>query len=186
MTADHSAPDTSPFRQPHDPIDIDVRRDSTDAAVIRVRGELDRAAAPSLGSRVDQVLAADTRCPTLVIDLTETTFIDLGGLRLLLDTHRRATADGIVFSLAGCGRPVLRLLQITQTATLVPLILAQHPDGGDRGRVVSTATVSAAHTDLPSANSVTPHRVDRSDTNCNPRPRADRASKGRGRGCGHR
>ena len=183
MTADQSAPDTTPFRQPHDLIDIDLRRDSPDTAVIRVRGELDRATAPALASRVHQVLAADSRCATLVIDLTETTFIDLGGLRILLDTHQRATADGTAFSLAGCGPPVVRLLQITQTATLVPLRPAQPVNSGG---AVSTATVSAAHTDLPSANSVTPHRVDRSDTTCNPRPRADRTSNGRGRGGGHR
>jgi anti-anti-sigma factor len=183
MTADQSTSDTTSFRPLRDLIDIDVRRDSADAVVIQVGGELDRAAVPALASCLDQVLAADTRCTTLVIDLAETTFIDLGGLRLLLDTHERVSAAGTAFSIAGCGLPVLRILQVTQTAALVPLMPPQHADGGG---AVPAATDSAAHTDLPSANSVTPQRVDRSATTCNPRPRGDRTSKGRGRGGGHR
>jgi len=59
--------------------------DERPAAVIFVRGELDRATAPALASRLHPLLHADPRCATLVVDLTATTFLDAGGLELLLD-----------------------------------------------------------------------------------------------------
>ena len=163
-------------------LDVDVCQEP-DATVIYVRGEFDRATAPALASRLRPILHADPRCATLILDLTAITFLDAGGLNLLLDTQQQATARGTAFCLAGCSPQVMRILQITQTAELIQQVPAHRPAGGTGA---PGGNGSTAHTDLPSPNSVTPHRVDSADTMCNPRPRPRRRSTDRGRGGGHR
>ena len=164
---------------PPDLIDIELRRDSTTAQSSRSAAN---ATAPSLASCLEQVPRRRHPVHHLVIDLTATTFIDLGALRRLLDTHKRPVAPEPPAPWPGAGPPCCASCRSSRPrrSSLLP---AQHPEGG---RAVPTTTSSTAHTDLPSANSVTPHRADRSDTNCNPRPRRDRRSVRRGRGGWHR
>jgi anti-anti-sigma factor len=161
---------------------IDVHRDKPEEAVIRLRGELDRVTAPALASCLSELLRCEPRCATLVVDLAETTFLDVGGLNLLLDAHDAATAGGITLCLAGCSRQVLRILRVTETVEVFQSVSNQRRRGGDGGPGMGRT----AHTDLPSSNSVTPHLIDRAATTCNPRPRRARRSSGRGRGGGQR
>jgi anti-anti-sigma factor len=161
------------------PLRIDLNQDGPGVTTIYLRGELDRATAPTLVPCLNQVLDADTHCTSLIIDLTAAAFVDAGGLNLLLDAHRRATAAGTAFCLTGCNRAVLRILQITETTELLRPVPSQ-PTAAPAG------TSSTAHTDLPSSNSVTPHRIDRADTTCNPRPRWASGSIRRSRGGAHR
>jgi len=178
---DHRTPDThQPWPTPYH-LDLDVREERPDETVIYVSGELDRATAPALASCIHPLLHAHPRRATLILDLTATTFVDACGLDLLLDTHRQATARETAFWLAGCRPQLMRLLQLTQTAELIQQLPAHRPAGGT---AASAGSGSTAHTDLPSLNSVTPHRVDSADTRCNPRPRRRRRSIGRGRGGG--
>jgi anti-sigma B factor antagonist len=162
-------------------LSVDVREERPDATVIYVRGELDRASAPALASRLHPLLDADPPRPTLILDLTATTFLDAGGLNLLLDVQQRATARGTRFGLAGCGPQVMKVLRVTETAELIPQLPAHHSVGVT---AVPGGSGSTAHTDLPSPNSVTPQRVESADTMCNPRPRPRRGSAGRGRAGG--
>jgi STAS domain len=64
-----------------------LHRDKPEEAVIRLSGELDRVTAPALASCLSELLRGEPRCATLVVDLAETTFLDVGGLNLLLDAH---------------------------------------------------------------------------------------------------
>jgi len=151
--------------------------------VIHLRGELDRVTAPTLAACLGQLIDADTRCTAVVIDLVATTFVDVGGLNLLLRAHRRAEELGTALRLAGCSPYILRMLQATATREVLQVV----PDQGPAGRGgAAGATESTDHTALPSANSVTPHRLESADTTCNPRPRRAPRSIGRGRGGGHR
>ena len=176
---DHRFPDVHQPWPPPCHLTIDVRKESPGTTVIYVRGELDRATAPTLASCMHPFLHVDPRCATLVLDLTATSFVDAGGLALFLDTQRQATTRGTRFWLAGCRPQVVRLLQVSQTAELIQWLPAHRSASGI---AASGGSGSTAHTDLPSSNSVTPHRVDSADTRCNPRPRRRRRSTGRGRG----
>jgi anti-anti-sigma factor len=63
-------------------------------AVLAVGGEIDMFTAPQFEKAIDELLADDP--PTLVIDLTEVTFLGSVGLRLLATANKRfvlATAN---------------------------------------------------------------------------------------------
>jgi anti-sigma B factor antagonist len=76
--------------------------------LVAVSGEMDLATA-------DLVRAALAETPAdqpVVIDLTEMTFIDCSGLRVLLDEHRRRSSRVyIVFATDG---PLSRILEVTR------------------------------------------------------------------------
>ena len=110
-------------RQP--PPTVDVREITPPAAysvseaeapagvsVLVLSGELDLAAAPLLGARVDEVAFGDA----LVIYLAETTFIDSAVLKELLRADAEIAARGGQLVLAGIPAPVRRLLDLTRTA----------------------------------------------------------------------
>lgn len=85
-----------------------------DVSVILLRGELDLAAAPLLRARVDD--AASGRA--LVLDLSETTFIDSAVLKELLRARAELAAQDVRLVLAGVPPPVRRLLDLTRTSEL--------------------------------------------------------------------
>lgn len=69
-----------------------LQRDlDADTRVIAVGGELDLATAPNLGRLLDDALEAGAR---MVVDLTETVFVDSTALSVLLDAGRRLGAAG--------------------------------------------------------------------------------------------
>ena len=80
------------------------------AATVSVRGELDAATAPDLADLCHSVHADGAR--DLVIDLTDTSFLDSSGLRALIEAHRLFSSDGNL-ALAHASEPVRRLLEIT-------------------------------------------------------------------------
>jgi anti-sigma B factor antagonist len=81
------------------------------AAVVGVAGELDAYSAPSL-----EELAAGLRadgCANLTLDLSQTTFVDSSGLRVLLALHNETTAGSGRLVIQNPSDPVARLLSIT-------------------------------------------------------------------------
>ena len=80
------------------------------AATVSVRGELDASTAPDLADLCCSVHADGAR--DLVIDLTETSFLDSSGLRALIGAHRLFSEGGNL-ALAHASEPVRRLLEIT-------------------------------------------------------------------------
>nr|WP_239521765.1 STAS domain-containing protein [Geodermatophilus sabuli] len=91
---------------------------------VRVRGELDIATAPRLAEAVDAQLA--TSPSSMVIDLTETTFMDSSGARQLARSARAATGSGVPLQVV-CpqeNRPVRLVIDLLELQALVPVVEA--------------------------------------------------------------
>ncbi len=95
------------------PLDVEVVCDQPCATVIVVRGELDRQAVPLLAGCLREVMDAGGSGRTIVVDLAATGFVDLGGMRLLMEAAGWAAARDVSLHLAGCSASLLRLLHLT-------------------------------------------------------------------------
>lgn len=88
---------------------------------VAVTGELDRTAAPQVSHAVDDALA---RQPAhLTLDLVNCSFIDAGGISLLLDVQRRTREAGGLFTLRSAPprlRRVLALVRVDHLLHLAP------------------------------------------------------------------
>lgn len=78
--------------------------------VVTVGGEVDMHTAPGLRQAVH---AAANRCPRLVIDLTQVTFLDSTGLGVLVGVYRRSQDEDAAVSVVVAPGPVPRLFAIT-------------------------------------------------------------------------
>jgi anti-sigma B factor antagonist len=92
-------------------IDFRVAIDHRDGGVVvKVIGEVDLATAPSLWETIIQAM---TMAPDLIVDLSETTFLDSSGLKVIVDAYKRlGEVDGSIVLRAPPG-PVRRVLHIT-------------------------------------------------------------------------
>lgn len=77
--------------------------------VVTATGEIDLASAPHLQA----ALADAGDAGSVVVDLSNVTFIDSTGLRVLISSHEAASQNGTNFSLIAVEGPVTRLLSIT-------------------------------------------------------------------------
>jgi anti-sigma B factor antagonist len=161
-----------PSRQRPDQFQLDVRHEDPGETVVFVRGELDIATTPELYACLSTLLDADTPCPVLVVDLAAAPFVDIRGVNVLLDAHRRAADRGVVLSLAGCRAQLVRVLHVVQMLDVMDLIPVQRACS----TVVDACLGNSAHTALPSGNGVTPQQDDTAATTCRPR-RVDRAGR---------
>jgi anti-anti-sigma factor len=108
----------------HEPLDIRLEEQG-DTAVVRISGACDVSCHEHLRERL---LQADARDPEQVIlDLTELTFIDSTGLRMVLGAWNRARQGGSRFAvaLAQSGQ-VQRVFEVTGVDRIVP-VAASHP-----------------------------------------------------------
>jgi anti-sigma B factor antagonist len=80
------------------------------AITLSVKGDLDAATAPELANLC--LAAFDEGARELVIDLTDTSFLDSSGLRALIGA-RQLFADEGALRLSHASEPVLRLLDLT-------------------------------------------------------------------------
>jgi anti-sigma B factor antagonist len=80
-------------------------------AVLAVRGELDAYSAPALEEQVTK-LTGD-QVDDVVLDLSQTGFLDSSGLRAILTAQRRLTESGGQLRLRSPSEAVTRLLEIT-------------------------------------------------------------------------
>ncbi len=87
---------------------LDVTTDVDGALVLA--GEIDSYTAPELAERLE----ADPSL--LVLDLTDVTFIDSSGLRVLVEGHRRRVEAGSSLTLRTPSAAVQRLLEISGLA----------------------------------------------------------------------
>jgi anti-anti-sigma factor len=76
---------------PDTPFEIESVRDA-DAGRLKLSGELDLASVSRVEQAVDAALAHGAR--TLVLDLSELSFVDSSGLRLFVVLSERAVAEG--------------------------------------------------------------------------------------------
>jgi len=84
-------------------------RDHT--AVVSVGGEIDLGTAAELGDHL--VAAMQQAGPDLVLDLSDVSFMDSTGLKVLLAAHKRLQLVGGHFALAAAGRSVRKVLTVT-------------------------------------------------------------------------
>jgi anti-sigma B factor antagonist len=91
--------------------------------VVTLQGELDMATAPGLGRALTEAL--DARPPAMVLDLTDLTFLDSTGIRILVTACRRAETDGCPFVLRSPRRSVLKALRLTGVDRL--MVIEPHP-----------------------------------------------------------
>jgi len=84
--------------------------------VIRAHGEIDVHTLPEFERAVR---AGIGRGGSLVVDLTDISYLDSAGLSALVAAHRKLSArDAALYIVAAPGRPVARVLQITRLDTL--------------------------------------------------------------------
>jgi anti-sigma B factor antagonist len=105
---------------------VDVRGTMT---VITASGELDLATAPRLARAVQPALTNDAN---VLVDLERVNFIDSTGLALLIEAGRTARAGTPRLAITA-GHAVLRLVELTRTAGVLPIY-------GDRGAAVAALT----------------------------------------------
>ena len=95
------------------PSQLVVDRNEPDVAVLYVKGEHDLDTAPTLRERLATLHGEGC---SVILDLTEATFIDSSILAAIVDGHRTANDNGLSFvvTLGPSGSPgVRRILQIT-------------------------------------------------------------------------
>ena len=93
----------------------DVHDLNTDSPVVKACGEVDMVTAPQLAKAVTEVLEGSPR--RLVFDLTDATFLDSSGIKVLLYALRGLLGSGSVV-LRRPQRPVRKVLEITDIADL--------------------------------------------------------------------
>jgi anti-sigma B factor antagonist len=88
---------------------VGIRRHGR-VTVVEVDGEIDIASAPQLEHVLGQALIGGAE---IVIDLAAVEFMDVSGLRVLLNAQRQADGDGIPVMLVNVPSPVMRLVVLT-------------------------------------------------------------------------
>jgi anti-sigma B factor antagonist len=89
------------------------------ATVLAVRGEADLHSAPRLRDAI--ATAIEDGAQELVLDLTETTFVDSMILGVLLGTMKRLRARGGQLRLVVASAEIRRIFEITQLDRVLPL-----------------------------------------------------------------
>jgi anti-sigma B factor antagonist len=94
------------------PPDLTVRSERVDGGwVVRLAGELDLSSYAELDAEFRRVQV--TGVPRIVIDLSGLGFLDSTGIRLLLEAHRRAGANGHRIRVTGAAGQVEQMLELT-------------------------------------------------------------------------
>jgi anti-sigma B factor antagonist len=92
--------------------DLTLTTEATgDQGVVSVKGELDAYTAPAIEEQISRLV--DGGITDIVLDLSETSFLDSSGLRAILTAHRRLERDLGKLTLRAPSESVTRLLEIT-------------------------------------------------------------------------
>ncbi|GAA3842688.1 STAS domain-containing protein [Sphaerisporangium flaviroseum] len=93
-------------------LEIHVRHEES-CAIFEIAGELDMTAVPRLRAQLDMTIEAVAHPPSLVLDLSRTTFCDSLGLGLLVSTYNRVREMGGRLAMVVVPGMISRLLIIT-------------------------------------------------------------------------
>lgn len=97
-----------------------VTVDSSDrSTVLKLDGELDVATAPALEEAMASAFGADPS--SMVVDLTDLTFLDSTGIRVLVTAGRVAEGTGCSIVLMAPAAQVLRALRLTGVDRLLAI-----------------------------------------------------------------
>ena len=100
---------------------------------LRVRGELDLATAPRLVEAVESQLSQQPQ--SLVVDLTDTTFLDSSGARQLVRIARRAAEESVALEVVcpRANRPVRLVVDLLELRAVVPIVESPSLTGNEVG-----------------------------------------------------
>ena len=119
------------------PIDfaIDDERLDDETHLISVSGEIDLFTAPEFKQRVSAPIDDGVRC--VIVDLSETTFVDSSSLGVLIGAHRRLRGRGGTLTVVCAREAIVKTFRITGLDGVFRIVatLDEARDGG---------TVSAA------------------------------------------
>ncbi len=89
---------------------------------LSVRGELDLATAPRLAEVAESQLSQQPQ--SLVVDLTDTTFLDSSGARELVRIARRAAEESVALEVVcpRANRPVRLVVDLLELRAVVPIV----------------------------------------------------------------
>lgn len=107
--------------------DLRVARHGS-VATVMLSGEVDLATAPQLPAAVAQHRDADL----LVVDLTEVTFIDSTGVRMLLEADRHCAGRGSRLIVVVGNGPVRRVLELCELDDRLAVV-TDHPSRSNNG-----------------------------------------------------
>lgn len=96
-----------------------VHDETSEGLVLQLYGELDLATAPALAQHLEEAWAGDP--PALILDLDGLRFMDSSGVRLIVEYHRRAVAEGKRFSLRRLPSQVQRICDLVGLTGRVPI-----------------------------------------------------------------
>jgi anti-anti-sigma factor len=90
-----------------------------DARLIRAAGEIDLSSVAALRRELD---AACMEAVTVLLDLSDVTFIDSSGLHLLLHASHSSAVSDWAFFVVRPSESVLRLIELSGTADLLKVV----------------------------------------------------------------
>jgi anti-anti-sigma factor len=100
-------------------LSVEVARDDHRLVITPV-GEVDRSTSEKLDDAVRAAEATDAK--RIVVDLSEVTFMDSSGLKLLLEANARSQADPNRLMLIRGSRRVQRVFEATKTEEKLPFL----------------------------------------------------------------
>jgi anti-anti-sigma factor len=112
MATDDTTPGTRPELQ------VEIRYGRRGETSVRLEGELDIASLHRL-RRVLYALLDD--CVRVAVDLARLRFVDVPGVRLLVEVAAVAAGRDCPFEIAGASGQVARVLELTSARSLLPL-----------------------------------------------------------------
>lgn len=99
--------------------DMSIERRWDDVAVVGIAGEFDLAAAPEVKTELSELVDDGVR--ELVVDMTETTFLDSTALGAIVSAVKRLQSAGGELSLVCTDRSIVRIFEITGLDRVIPL-----------------------------------------------------------------
>jgi anti-sigma B factor antagonist len=113
-----------------EPFVASVAADGIGTAIVSARGELDAYAADPFSETLSRI-AQDAGFGHIVLDLSDVTFLDSSGLRVLLGAARLASERGARLTVVASDIRVVKVVRLTGTAGVLDLrpTLAEALDG---------------------------------------------------------
>jgi anti-sigma B factor antagonist len=94
------------------------RTDGEDRIVVSVRGDVDLGTVDALSQALEQATRGGGQ---VVIDMTDVTFLDSTGVRVLVEAYRGAQRSGGALYVRGARHWVARVLEVTGVARLLTM-----------------------------------------------------------------
>ncbi len=100
---------------------IDILRDRPEVVVVRVAGEIDLTTHERLLESLESaVKIADVEAVgSVIVDLSQTSFLDSTGIKALVEGYRAAEVAGVRYSATGASGLVHRVLEMTGVHALL-------------------------------------------------------------------